>query len=252
ASPSTSQVALAYKSRIALYEGTYRKYHTGLGLAATADEWLTEAADAAKMVMDAGTYSLYNTGNPESDYRTLFISENAVSQEVMFAMVFNNALRRWHALTWKFNSATYGSRWGLNKQFINTYLMTDGSRFTDKAGYDELLFVEEMANRDHRLAQTVRSLGYKRSDGSPAPPNFGYTFTGYHILKWSMDDKRLDGVGEAYNTIPLMRYAEVLLNYAEAKAELGEFNDAVWAQTIGLLRQRAGINPAAPQTADPY
>src|SRR5690606_16086618 len=108
----TRQVALAYKSRIALYEGTYRKYHTELNLVSTADQWLREAANAAKMVMDAGTYSLYNTGKPTSDYRTLFISENAVSQEVMFAMVFNNALKRWHALTWKFNSATYGSRWG--------------------------------------------------------------------------------------------------------------------------------------------
>lgn len=248
----TRQVALAYKSRIALYEGTYRKYHTELNLAATANQWLTEAADAAEQVMNAKKYSIYNTGNPRSDYRTLFISENAVSQEVMFALVFNNSLKRWHSLTWKFNSATFGSRWGLNKQFINTYLMTDGSRFTDKPGYDELLFVAEMANRDNRLAQTVRSLGYKRSDGSAAPPNFGYTFTGYHILKWSLDNKALDGVGEAYNTIPMMRYAEVLLNYAEAKAELGQFNESVWAQTIGLLRARAGVIGTAPATADTY
>ncbi|MCD8539951.1 MAG: RagB/SusD family nutrient uptake outer membrane protein [Leadbetterella sp.] len=248
----TRQVALAYKSRIALYEGTYRKYHTELNLTSSADWWLNEAADAARKVMDSKQYSLYNTGKPESDYRTLFISENAVSQEVMFALIFNNSLRRWHSLTWKFNSATYGSRWGLNKQFINTYLMKDGSRFTDKAGYGEMLFVDEMAGRDHRLAQTVRSLGYKRSDGSAAPPNFGYTFTGYHILKYSLDNKSLDGVGEAYNSIPLMRYAEVLLNYAEAKAELNQFTEAVWEETIGLLRNRAGVNSAIPSTADAY
>lgn len=248
----TRQVALAYKSRIALYEGTYRKYHTELGLASSAAKWLNEAADASKKVMDSKQYSLYNTGKPESDYRTLFISENAVSQEVMFALVFNNSLRRWHSLTWKFNSATFGSRWGLNKQFINTYLMKDGTRFTDKAGYAEQLFVNEMANRDNRLAQTVRSLGYKRSDGSAAPPNFGYTFTGYHLLKYSLDNKGLDGVGEAYNTIPLMRYAEVLLNYAEAKAELGQFNEGVWDETIGLLRKRAGVSATIPATADTY
>lgn len=248
----TRQVALAYKSRIALYEGTYRKYHTELNLTSSANKWLNEAADAAGKVMESKQYSLYNTGKPESDYRTLFISENAVSQEVMFALIFNNSLRRWHSLTWKFNSATFGSRWGLNKQFINTYLMQDGSRFTDKAGYGEMLFVDEMANRDHRLAQTVRSLGYKRSDGSAAPPNFGYTFTGYHILKYSLDNKSLDGVGEAYNSIPLMRYAEVLLNYAEAKAELNQFNETVWEETIGLLRKRAGINSAIPATADAY
>ena len=248
----TRQVALAFKSRVTLFEGTFRKYHSEAGLAATANVFLTEAADAAKKVMDAGMYSLYNNGTPATDYRVLFTSENPVNTETMFAVVYNNALRRWHNITWKFNSATYGARWGLNKQFINTYLMTDGSRFTDKQGYDEFLFVEEMKDRDARLGQTVRSLGYTRSDGSAAPPNFGYTFTGYHILKHSLDDKRLDGISEAYNSIPLIRYAEVLLNYAEAKAELGEFDENIWYQTIGALRERAGVNPVVPATADSY
>src|SRR5690606_23090337 len=136
--------------------------------------------------------------------------------------------------------------------FINTYLMTDGTRFTDHSGFDEKVFVEEMANRDHRLAQTVRSLGYTRSDGSAAPPNFGYTFTGYHILKFSLDDKRYDGISEAYNSISLIRYAEVLLNYAEAKAELGEFDESIWNQTIALLRERAGVDASVPATSDSY
>ncbi|WP_339867145.1 RagB/SusD family nutrient uptake outer membrane protein [uncultured Algoriphagus sp.] len=251
ASIITRQVALAFKSRVALFEGTYRKYHTELGLAGSTD-LLREAASAAKSVMDAGQYSLYTTGSPESDYRSLFISENPVSQEVMLAVVYNNALRRWHNITWKFNSATYGARWGLNKQFINTYLMTDGSRFTDQAGFDEKVFVEEMANRDYRLAQTVRSLGYTRSDGSAAPPNFGYTYTGYHLLKFSLDDKRYDGISEAYNSISLIRYAEVLLNYAEAKAELGEFDESVWMETIAPLRERAGVDSSIPTEPDSY
>ena len=248
----TRQVALAFKSRVCLFEGTFRKYHTELNLAGTADKWLTEAADAAKKVIDSKKYKLYSTGNPAKDYRTLFTSENPVADEVMWSLVFNNSLRRWHEITWKFNSATYGARWGLNKQFINTYLMTDGQRFTDKAGYDTLVFVNEMQGRDHRLAQTIRSLGYKRSDGSAAPPNFGYTFTGYHIMKFSLDDKRLDGVAESNNSIPLIRYAEVLLNYAEALAELNQMNTAVWNQTIGALRTRAGVNPAEPVVADAY
>ena len=248
----TRQVALAFKSRVTLFEGTFRKYHNEAGLSTTANVFLREAADAAKKVMDAGMYSLYNNGTPATDYRVLFTSENPVNTETMFAVVYNNALRRWHNITWKFNSATYGARWGLNKQFVNTYLMTDGSRFTDKQGYDEFLFVEEMKDRDARLGQTVRSLGYTRSDGSAAPPNFGYTFTGYHILKHSLDDKRLDGISEAYNSIPLIRYAEVLLNYAEAKAELGEFDENIWYQTIGTLRERAGVNPVVPATEDSY
>ena len=248
----TRQVALAFKSRVALFEGTFRKYHSQLSLASSADKFLEEAADAAKKVMDSGKYSIYTTGTPASDYRALFTSENPVNEEVLWAVVYNNSLKRWHNITWKFNSATYGARWGLNKQFINTYLMTDGSRFTDRPGYDTLQFVREMQGRDHRLAQTVRSLGYQRSDGSAAPPNFGYTFTGYHILKHSLDDKRLDGISESYNSIPLIRYAEVLLNYAEAMAELGRFDESVWNATIAPLRARAGVATDAPLHADDY
>lgn len=248
----TRQVALAFKSRVCLFEGTYRKYHSELELSASANKFLEEAADAAKKVMDAGQYTLYSTGNPANDYRSLFISENPVSDEVLWAVVYNNSLRRWHNITWKFNSATYGARWGLNKQFINTYLMTDGSRFTSQPGYDTIQFVREMVNRDHRLGQTVRSLGYQRADGTPAPPNFGYTYTGYHIMKHSLDDSRLDGISESYNSIPLIRYAEVLLNYAEAMAELDQFGLAEWDMTIAPLRERAGVDPAAPTSADPY
>lgn len=248
----TRQVALGMKSRICLFEGTFRKYHPNLGLQESSTKFLEEAAKAAKQVMDAGKYTLYSTGDPYSDYRALFTREQPISEEIMLAVGYSNALRRWHNITWKYNSATYGARWGLNKQFVNTYLMTDGSRFTDIDNYDQILFVDEMKDRDPRLGQTIRSLGYKRSDGSPAPPNFGYTFTGYHILKFSLDDKRLDGVGESYNSISLIRYAEVLLNYAEAMAELGRFDQSVWDQTIGALRARAGVDPKAPESADPY
>ncbi len=248
----TRQVALAFKSRVCLFEGTFRKYHTQLNLTATANKWLTESADAAKKVIDAKKYKIYSTGTPSKDYRTLFTNENPVTDEVMWSLIFNNSLRRWHEITWKFNSATFGSRWGLNKQFINTYMMTDGKRFTDIPGYDTMVFVNEMKNRDNRLGQTVRGLGYKRSDGTAAPANFGYTFTGYHILKFSLDDKRLDGLTESNNSISMIRYAEVLLNYAEAKAELNLMDATIWSQTIGALRTRAGVPATEPATADTY
>lgn len=252
ASSVTRQVALAFKSRVCLFEGTYRKYHTEQNLQNSATYWLRQSADAAKKVIDAKQYSLYNTGNPSADYRALFTRETPVAQEVMWAVVYNNNLKKWHDITWKFSSATYGARWGLNKQFVNTYLKTDGSRFTDIQGYDTIQFAREMVSRDARLAQTIRSVGYKRSDGSAAPPNFGYTFTGYQILKYSLDDKVYDSKAEAYNSIPLMRYAEVLLNYAEAKAELGEMDRTVWGETIALLRNRAGVASQVPESADTY
>lgn len=57
---------------------------------------------------------------------------------------------------------------------------------------------------------------------------------------------------ESYNSIPMMRYAEVLLNYAEAKAELNQMNESIWNETIALLRMRANVDPSSPVDADPY
>ncbi|HMF71090.1 MAG TPA: RagB/SusD family nutrient uptake outer membrane protein, partial [Flavitalea sp.] len=73
-----------------------------------------------------------------------------------------------------------------------------------------------------------------------------------HINKFSLDDKRLDGVGESNNSISMLRYAEVLLNFAEAKAELNQMDASIWSQTIGALRTRAGVSAAEPAVADDY
>lgn len=246
-------VALALKSRICLFEGTFRKYHTEKGLSSTADLWLEESAKAADELIKSGQYRLNNTGNPDKDYRTLFISENPVSSEVLLAAVYNNSLKKWHNAAWWFNSATLGARLGLSKPFINTYLNIDGTRFTDLPGYQTMQFHEEVKNRDKRLQQTIRSGNYRRSDGSPAPADFNVTYSGYQIQKFSLDDKYYDTRTESYNSIPIIRYAEVLLNYAEAKAELGTLTSADWAITIQALRKRAGINSSPmPVVADTY
>jgi hypothetical protein len=137
--------------------------------------------------------------------------------------------------------------------FVNTYLNIDGTPFTSIPGYDTLQFQTEVKNRDKRLTQTIRSGYYKRSDGTTALPDFNVTYSGYQIVKFSLDDKYYDTRTESYNSIPIIRYAEVLLNYAEAKAELGTFVQADWDNTVGALRKRAGIsNPAMPVAVDPY
>jgi hypothetical protein len=243
----TKWVALALKSRICLFEGTYRKYHPELNLTNTATAWLQEAGNAADLVMKSGNYSL------NADYRALFISQNPVTSEVILANVFNDALKRWHDANWTFTGASYGGNISFVKRFINTFLRIDGTRFTDAPDYDEIEFQHEVKNRDKRLAASIRMAPYVRSDGAAAPPDFGQTFTGYQIKKWTMDDKSLDGKAQNYNSIPIIRYAEVLLNYAEAKAELGTFTIADWDNTIGLLRKRAGItNATMPVTLDAY
>jgi hypothetical protein len=250
----TKWVALALKSRICLFEGTFRKYHSETGLVSTANRWLEESVSAADLLIKSGQYKLQVGTDPARDYRSLFISENPVSSEVLLAAVYNNSLKRWHNAAWWFNSATLGARLGLDKNFINTYLKIDGSRFTDDASYRTMEFQNEVKNRDRRLQQTIRMGDYKRTDGSPAPPDFTVTYSGYQIQKFSLDDKYFDTRTESFNSIPIMRYTEVLLNYAEAKAELGTLSQADWTLTIAALRKRAGITNSdlMPVSADPY
>jgi hypothetical protein len=254
----TKYVALGLKSRIALYEGTYRKYHTEAGLAGSADQWLQQSVSAAEEVMTSGGFTLNTAGGTDLAYRNLFISTAPVATEVMLAAVTDANLAVYNDANWWWTSATYGSRVSLVRTFVNTYLNIDGTPFTSRPGYQTLEFKDEVKNRDKRLQQTIRMGSYKRINGGtpePAPPVFSYTYTGYQPIKFVLDDVRYDGGGQNINSIPLMRYAEILLNYAEAKAELGTFSDADWVRTIGALRQRAGITgglSTRPTIADPY
>jgi hypothetical protein len=254
----TRYVAYAFKSRVCLFEGAFRKYHTEYQLESTADRWLNEAANAAQKVMSEGGYSLNTNGGTASSYRQLFISKTPVASEIILAAVVDPNLSVFNDANWWWTSATYGARVSFTRTFVNTYLNIDGTPFTSKAGYATMPFVEEVKNRDMRLQQTIRMGNYKRINGGvqeAAPPVFSYTYTGYQPIKWCLDDTYYDGGSRNDNSISMIRYAEVLLNYAEAKAELGTFTDADWIATIGALRSRAGITgglTAKPAVADPY
>lgn len=254
----TKYVAYGLKSRICLFEGTFRKYHTELGLTSTANFWLNEAASAAKAVMDAGIYSIYTSGGTTKAYRTLFTSAAPVASEVMLAAVMDQTLNELHDANWWWTSGTYGSKASFIRSFINTYLMIDGTPFTNTPGWQTMLFKDEVKGRDHRLQQTIRMGDYKRISSGvqiPGPPVFSYTFTGYQPIKWTLDDMYYDTRDLNINSVALLRYAEILLNYAEAKAELGTLTDAEWQATIGTLRSRAGITgglSAKPTVVDPY
>lgn len=254
----TKDVALALKSRIALFEGTFRKYHTELGLESTADEWLMESVNASREVIDRGNFSLHAGGGPGNSYKQLFKSESPVSSEIMLAVQGDEELNILHVANWWYTSSTFGVRFSFIRPFINTYLNMDGSPFTDQPGYETMSFMEETENRDQRLQQTIRTPGFTRiTSGSPTPtpPAFSYVYTGYHIHKWTIDDASYDGARTNTNAVSIFRYAEVLLNYAEAKAELGTLTNGDWQQTIGALRSRAGITggiTSLPTTADPY
>jgi len=255
----TKSIAYAFKSRVCLFEGTFRKYHTEYNLQSSADKWLNEAAGAAETVMTQSGFSLNTASGTTNSYRQLFIAEpGPVTSEVMLAYICNKDLSVFNDATWWWTSATYGSRLSFTRTFINTFLNIDGSSFTDVPGYDTMTFINETKGRDMRLQQMIRMGNYKRINGGVAqfaPPVFSYTYTGYQPIKWTLDDVYYEQGTTGDNSIPMIRYAEVLLNYAEAKAEIGAMTDADWAKTIGALRQRAGITggtSAKPTVADSY
>lgn len=254
----TKWVAYAYKSRVCLFEGTFRKYHTDLGLTATADRWLNEAVSAADQIMKNGGFSVNTNGGPGASYRQVFTSNAPNSQEVLQAAVADASLGILNEANWWWTSGTYGAKASFTRTFINTYLKLDGTPFTNDPAYRTTLFKDEVKNRDLRLKQTIRLGDYKRLRNGqpvPAPPVFSYTFTGYQPIKWTLDDESLDAGALNTNAVSLFRYAEVLLNFAEAKAELGTLTNAEWAATIGALRTRAGITgglAAKPTVVDQY
>jgi hypothetical protein len=249
----TKWTAYALASRVALFEGTYRKYHN-LSLTTPAATWLQRAAEDADYLMKNGGYSLFTTSDSTA-YRQLFTSDNPKAAEIILAVNSSASLNVYHMANWQWNVSTYGNCPNFIRPFINTFLMRDGTPYTAKAGYQTDDWYKECLHRDYRLYATIRTPGYVR-EGSLALPDFsGFARIGYHPMKFSVDSKDGDATLKNTNSLPLFRYAEVLLNYAEAKAELGTLTDADWAKTIGLLRKRAGITgglTAKPTTVDSY
>ena len=237
--------ALALKSSFCLFEGTFRKYHNLTLEGHDYQYYLNLAAEAAKQIIDSGKYKLYNTGKPAQDYQTLFTQENADKGEFILAMKFDFGLEIFNNST-AFSIIQTQGRPGMTKKIVDSYLMADGSRFTDQAGWQTKQFVEEVSGRDPRLAQTIRTTGYHRiGQKEILAPDFSATVTGYQPVKFVMDptagNNGVDRPDRSINDLPVYRYAEVLLNYAEAKAELGTLTQEDLNISINKIRKRAGM-----------
>lgn len=229
----------AFYTRAALYEGTYRKYHSELNVTSTANGFLETAVKIAGDIMASKKFSIYNTGKPDQDYASLFNSQDlTINPEVIQANIFDYSKNR----NQNVNSVVFGDyEQAPAKDLIQSYLMKDGSRFTDQPNYTKLGFVKEFENRDPRLAQTMAYPGWIINSGVPHVyiQSLNKNFTGYHQLKGyvnSTDDATLNGVD-----FPVYRYAEVLLSYAEALAELGTLTQQQLDASVNLLRRRAGM-----------
>ncbi|HHJ09696.1 MAG TPA: RagB/SusD family nutrient uptake outer membrane protein [Bacteroidetes bacterium] len=235
-------VVLAYEARHALHEGTFRKYHPELNLQSTATTYLQIARDAAKEIMDNGGFAIYNTGNPESDYRELFTSFDLTgNSEVILPTVSEYNVSNHTGIIYYWQQLFGDYDVSPTKGLMQDYLMADGTPYTQQPGYETKLFVEEFVDRDPRLKQTFAYPGWSNYQTAPDPyvQSLMQNFTGYHCIKNWIDS----GDPEVYQNVdyPVLRLAEVLLIYAEARAELGELTQEDLDLTINQLRDRAGM-----------
>lgn len=243
--------ALLVKARVCLFEGTWRKYHGGSG----ADMWLQEAAAAAKEVMDSGAYELYSTGDPAHDYNAIHRIPDDLTgvPEVMYWRryergIFTNHVQSYHR----------GYNGGATKNFVEDYLCTDGRPIILADGSTNPLYqgdaqIEDVfENRDPRLRQTILHpddvdyYGYGNFDGRDYPRLVGMSGgqrinTGYHIIKVFENGAAYATYNTSQTPAIILRYGEVLLIYAEAKAELGTITQADLDMSINLLRDRVGM-----------
>jgi hypothetical protein len=241
----TKWTALALKSRVGLYEGTWEKYHHGtiFGVEGSyGKKYLKQCINASIKLIQSGTYKLYSTGNPHKDYQDLFTSLKAEPSEIILARNYSGDFdtdERHNATRTTINRAE--GQPGLTKDMVNTYLMMDGTRFTDKNNYNKIQFAQEVKNRDPRLCQTIRCPGYHRiGETKELAPSFNSSVTGYQVIKYVLS-KKYDDFETSINDLPIFRYAEVLLNYAEAKAELGTLTQHDLDISINKLRDRVDM-----------
>lgn len=255
-------VARALKSEVALFEGTWEKYHKAKNdpffdpsvTDAKINDYFTQAANAAKEVMDRGVWRIYTTGNVNNDYRVIFETTDLSSNpEILWFKKYDgdeigNNVDRY------LNQG--GGSCGVTASLVDDYLTIDGKPFVgaqrteaQKVWGNELL----PTVRDPRLAQTVATPGQQlRPDEGPSytfPPLIGTSaynnnVTGFSLLKHVQINYtgNLDAEFKGATPAIQFRYADVLLNYAEALAELnGAGNAQAIITALHPLRARAGM-----------
>ena len=232
-------VALALKSRIALFEGTYRKYHTELSLP-DAEKYLQEAKSAAEILVNSSAYTL----NP--NYQTIYNSDNlAGNKEIILYKRYESGLLQHSLIAYNYSSTAMN---GLSKSAVESYVADDGLPINLSPRYqgDADIF-KVVTNRDKRLKLTIDTtylyyIGHVKNSLTSS--------TGYRPTKFLPDTNKIKTIPTAINTAitdaPLFWLAEVYLNYAEAAAELDQmgkyaFTQADLDKTISKLRARAGV-----------
>lgn len=240
----TRGAALALRARIALYNGRW-----------------AEAEQAAKQVMDLGVYSLYSNGDPATSYYELFTykgraSRNPANRETILAHPYLADIFD-HNLSREAQVPDQAIRFNPTKSLVDSYLASDGRPISQSPLYRETSYASIFQNRDPRMTQTILEPGSPwkgRMDGRPANDGFfvqpkfrndrqgAVTVSGYYFTKY-IEPSTVGAVSRDENDIILIRYAEVLLTWAEAKLEQGTLSQADLDRSVNLLRARVGMRP---------
>jgi hypothetical protein len=237
--------AEAFKARVALFEGTWNKFNGGGG---TVDDYLSMAVQAAKDVMNSGQYSLY-TGMGAQSYRYLFIDQGNNSPESIIDYKINYQVNQ-NGFGW-YSSYGYSSP---TKKLADMYLSNNGLPISNPnnnlfQGYNT--FTSEYQNRDPRMTMTILVPGDSIVGPTyltPVPwwPGQGgnrNARTGYMPYKF-ITETALENSAWAQSNFDwhILRYAEVLLIYAESTFELnGNISDQDLNISINKLRDRVGM-----------
>lgn len=236
-------IALFEQARIALNEGTFRKYHTELE-ATDYDDYLRLAVSASQAIMDNYNYSICMEPNgAQPAYRTLFSSLNLSNNSEVILMQDNDeALRTYHIGT------LHNYNFSLSRDLMEDYLVKVDENtavpFTSLPGYETMSVKEVYENRDPRMGETFQPMGFMK-DGDKKPMRQKMEMGGYPQVKFVTDAPAKMWVwGMAYNDLPIIRYATVLLINAEAKAELGILTQDDLDKTINQLRRRVNMPDA--------
>lgn len=241
----SKDMANAMKAQICLFEASYAKYHQNDNT--RAQKYYNEVITACRALM--GSYSLC------SDYRSLYNSmwdELQANPEIIFMKGYI-AGTMGHSMIKYLSSNT--PICGMTKDAFDAYLFKDGKpkaltseNNSDAAVLDadgNLCIQSLLDVRDKRLEATIdpylafNGNMWKRDNSDPLSSVTGYTIRKFVNPATSFNENTNDGSNAV--CAPIFWLAEIYLNYAEARAELGQFDDADMNATLNKLYARAGL-----------
>ena len=251
-------VVLSFYAKVCLFEASFRRYHTVNPSTGkpwnnkyeSVEELYSMCADACKEIIESGVFSLHRTNDPSTAFSELFLSEVIPSEEAIWARQASETASVMHNRTEVLTSATAGQRTSPTKELVDMYLTLSGTPVASRTISPN----SEFEDRDNRLLQTVIAPGHtwltKSGVNELKGPSFTTSLTGYAFSKWIIEKEENYSTSRDNNSMAVYRYAGTLLDYAEAKAELGEMDEDIWNMTVGALRQRAGVRNIYPLSAD--